>query len=230
VLDFTKYEWLSFDCYGTLVDWETGISRAVDEVLKARGVSRTQAEILAMFSEAEPRAQTSGEFQDYCQVLRSVMEVMASDAGIELSGNEPDCLSGSLPRWPIFAEAPRALKELQSRFKLAVISNVDDHLFGQSEEALGVKFDAVITSQQAGSYKPNLRNFEAAKERMNVEKGRWLHIGESLYHDIGPASLFGIDSVWVKRPDRGGGTRPTDAEPSLTVPDLAALAKAAGVS
>ena len=110
------------------------------------------------------------------------------------------------------------------RYKLAVISNVDDYLFRQSEEALGIKFDAVVTSQQVGKYKPDLSGFRTAQERMGVEKERWLHVGESLYHDVGPANLLGIDSVWVHRPDRGGGTRPTDAVPSLEVPDLAALA------
>ena len=230
MLDFNRYQWLSFDCYGTLVDWEAGISDAVARVFARHRVRRNKDEILALFTDAEPRVQTSGEFLDYRRVLRDVMQIMAWEASIRLPPAEADALADSLPAWPIFSDAPDALRQLQTRYRLAVISNVDGDLFEQSERALGIKFDVVITSQQARSYKPNLRGFELAQERMGVEKESWLHVGESLYHDIGPANLLEIDSVWVNRPDRGGGTRPTDAVPSLTVPNLAALAKATGAA
>ena len=225
VLNFNRYEWLSFDCYGTLVDWETGISDAVAGVFALHGIRKTREQILALFADAEPKVQMSGEFLEYRRMLRDVMEIMAWEASVRLPGPEANCLADSMPRWPIFPDASEALQDLQGRYKLAVISNVDDDLFQQSERALGIKFDALITSQQAGSYKPAQRNFEVAQERMGVEKGKWLHIGESLYHDIGPANLLGIDSVWVNRPDRGGGTRTTDAVPSLEVPDLTALTR-----
>ena len=223
MLDFNRFEWLSFDCYGTLVDWETGISNAVAGVFARHGVRKSRSEVLSLFSDAEPKVQISGEFLDYRRVLRDVMQIMAWEASIRLPAAEADALAESLPRWPVFPDAPDALRQLKSRYKLAIISNVDDDLFAGSAQALGVNFDAVITSQQARSYKPDLRNFEFARERMGVEKERWLHIGESLYHDIGPANQMGIDSVWVNRPDRGGGTRATEAVPSLEVPDLAAL-------
>ena len=226
MLDFSRYEWLSFDCYGTLVDWETGISEAVAQVFARNRVRKSRQEILALFSSSEPRVQTSGEFLEYRRVLRDVMQIMAWEASIRLSAEEADALPNSLPSWPIFPDAPDALRQLQTRYRLAVISNVDDDLFRQSEEALGIKFDAVITSQQGGSYKPELDPFYLAQERMGLDDAldRWLHVGESLYHDIGPANLLGIDSVWVNRPDRGGGTRPTAAVPSLEVSGLAALA------
>ena len=223
MLDFNRFEWLSFDCYGTLVDWETGISNAVAGVFARHGVRKSRSEILSLFSNAEPKVQISGEFLDYRRVLRDVMQIMSWEASIRLPAAEADALAESLPRWPVFPDAPDALRQLKSKYKLAIISNVDDDLFAGSAQALGVNFDAVITSQQARSYKPDLRNFEFARERMGVEKERWLHIGESLYHDIGPANQMGIDSVWVNRPDRGGGTRATEAVPSLEVPDLAAL-------
>ena len=276
MLDFNRFEWLSFDCYGTLVDWETGISNAVAGVFARHGVRKSRSEILSLFSNAEPKVQISGEFLDYrigCtarrdadntggsweaethsdrlldwetgisnaeilslfsnaepkgdyrRVLRDVMQIMSWEASIRLPAAEADAdaLAESLPCWPVFPDAPDALRQLKSRYKLAIISNVDDDLFARSAQALGVNFDAVITSQQARSYKPDLRNFEIARKRMGVEKERWLHIGESLYHDIGPANQMGIDSVWVNRPDRGGGTRATEALPSLEVPDLAAL-------
>ena len=224
MLDFDHYEWLSFDCYGTLVDWETGISTAVAEVLRPHGVSKTPAEILALFADAEPRAQTAQGYQEYRPVLREVMALMGADLDIAFSESELGCLADSLPNWPVFPDAADALNTLKSRYRLAIISNVDDDLFAGSARALGIEFDAVVTSQQVRAYKPDLRGFETALERMGCEKAAWLHIGESLYHDIGPANRMGIASVWVNRPDRGGGTRQTDAVPDLEVSDLAELA------
>ena len=225
MLDFNKYEWISFDCYGTLVDWETGISDAVAGIFARHGVRRTTTEILAMFSDAEPRVQSSGEFLEYRRVLRDVMEIMAWEASIRLPQAEAGYLPDSLPGWPIFPDATGALQAMQSRYKLAIISNVDDDLFAGTAAKLGIAFDAVITSQQAAAYKPDLRNFHLARELMGVESDCWLHVAESLYHDIGPANRLGIDSVWVNRPDRGGGSRRTDAVPSLEVPDLAAMGR-----
>ena len=225
MLDFDRYEWLSFDCYGTLVDWETGISTAVAEALEPHGVSRTPAEILALFADLEPRAQTAQGYQEYRPVLREVMTLMGAELDIAFSESELGCLADSLPNWPVFPDAADALTTLQSRYRLAIISNVDDDLFAGSARALGIDFDAVVTSQQVRAYKPDLRGFDMALERMGCEKAAWLHIGESLYHDIGPANRMGIASVWVNRPDRGGGTRQTDATPDLEVSDLAELAR-----
>ena len=224
MLDFDRYEWLSFDCYGTLVDWESGISTAVAAVLTPHGVSRTPAEILALFADAEPKAQTAHGYREYRPVLRDVMALIGAELGIHFSETELGCLADSLPSWPVFPDAADALNTLQSRYRLAIISNVDDDLFAGSAQALGVDFDAVITSQQVSAYKPELSVFNAALERMGCDKANWLHIGESLYHDIGPANRMGIASVWVNRPDRGGGTRHTDATPDLVVSDLAELA------
>jgi 2-haloacid dehalogenase len=223
MLDFDRYQWLSFDCYGTLVDWETGISMAVAEVLEPHGVSKTPAEILALFADLEPRAQTAQGYQEYRPVLREVMALMGAELGLNFSESDLGCLADSLPNWPVFSDAADALTTLQSRYRLAIISNVDDDLFAGSARALGIEFDAVVTSQQVRAYKPDLRGFNTALERMGCEKAAWLHIGESLYHDIGPANRMGIASVWVNRPDRGGGTRQTDAAPDLEVSDLAEL-------
>ena len=198
-------------------------------VFAAHGVLKSREDILALFSEAEPQVQASGEFLEYRRVLRDVMQIMAWESGIRLPAAEADALADSLPLWPVFPDAPGTLEQLRSKFKLAVISNVDNDLFRRSEEALGIMFSAVVTSQQEGCYKPDLRVFYLAQERLGLEGngdlGRWLHVGESLYHDIGPANRLGIDSVWVNRPDRGGGSRRTDAVPSLEVPGLAELAQ-----
>jgi 2-haloacid dehalogenase len=225
MLDFNRFEWLSFDCYGTLVDWETGISTAVAEVLNSHGISKSRSEILQLFADAEPRVQSSPEYLDYRRVLRGVMELIGSELDLQFNADELGCLADTLPSWPVFPDVADALDALKARYKLAIISNVDDDLFAQTAEAMGFAFDAVVTSQQARRYKPDLSNFQLAAERMAVERENWLHIGESLYHDIGPANRLGIASVWVNRADRGGGTRQTDAVPDLVVPDLASLAR-----
>ncbi len=224
-LDFDRIEWVSFDCYGTLVDWETGISTAAGEVLESHGVSKSRAEVLALFADVEPTVQDSGGYLEYRTVLRRVMAAIGDELGILCSEPELDCLADSLPGWPVFPEVVDALNVLKTRCRLAIISNVDDDLFAGTAEALGVEFDVVITAQQVRSYKPTLRNFEAARARMEVGRDGWLHVAESLYHDIGPANRLGIPSVWVDRPGRGGGTRRTDAVPDIVVPDLAALAR-----
>ena len=223
--DFSNIEWVSFDCYGTLVDWETGISSAVSRVLENYGIRKTTPEILALFSDVEPAVQGSGVFKEYRVVLREVMNMIGERVGAQLTERDANSLADSLPHWPVFPDAGPALLALKQRYKLAIISNVDDDLFAGSARVLGVEFDAVITSQQANAYKPNSRSFELAADKMAVDKDRWLHVGESMFHDIEPANRLGIMSVWVSRIDRGGGTRKTDAEPDVTVPDLAALAE-----
>ncbi len=225
MLDLSRFEWVNFDCYGTLVDWESGISGAVGEVLESHGVRMSRGEILGVFAEVEPRVQQGSEFfVKYREVLRRVMGLMVSELGVELSESELGSLADTLPDWPVFPDAVGALRALKERYRLAVISNVDDDLFVRTSEGLGVEFDAVVTAEQVGSYKPDMRNFEVAMERMGVEKKRWLHVAESLYHDIGPANRLGIASVWVNRGDRGGGTRRTEAVPDLVVADLGELA------
>ncbi len=225
MLDNGRFEWVSFDCYGTLVDWETGISGAVGGVLESRGVRMSRGEILRLFAEVEPRVQQGSEgYLRYREVLRRVMGLMGSEMEVELSESELGSLADTLPDWPVFPDAVGALKALKERYRLAVISNVDDDLFVRTAEGLGVEFDAVVTAEQVGSYKPAMRNFEVAMEQMGVEKERWLHVAESLYHDIGPANRLGIASVWVNRGDRGGGTRRTEAVPDLVVADLGELA------
>ena len=171
--------------------------------------------------------QSAPGFMEYRRVLREVMRLMAEEMNIEPDKSELACLSDSLPDWPVFPDAADALRTLGERFRLAIISNVDDDLFAGTARRLGVEFDAVVTSQQAQGYKPNLSNFELARERMGVRRENWLHVAESLHHDVGPANALGIASVWVNRPDRGGGTRRSDARPDLTVPGLASLAELA---
>ena len=170
-----------------------------------------------------PSKADSQTYLEYRRVLRDVMSNIGTELGISLTESDQGCLADTLPDWPVFPEVVGALNVLRERYSLAVISNVDDDLFSRTADGLNVDFDSVVTSQQVQSYKPNPRNFEVASERMAVARGRWIHVAESLYHDIGPANRLGITSVWVDRPDRGGATRPSDALPDLIVPDVASL-------
>ena len=224
MLDFDRFQWISFDCYGTLIDWETGLAEAVAPVLASHGIRKSRAEVLALFADVEPRMQRAG-YLEYRRVLRRVMALIGSELGFHPSESELACLGDSLPNWPVFPDTVGALRALQSRFKLAVISNVDDDLFAGTAEALGIDFDIVVTAQQVRRYKPSLHNFHAAAARMAVDTNAWLHVAESLYHDIAPANQLGIASVWVNRAHRGGGTRRVDAVPDLVAPDLATLTR-----
>lgn len=231
MLDFERFQWLSFDCYGTLIDWETGISDAVADSLASLDIRMSRSEILALFAEIEPQIQQGGRYLEYRRVLRRVMAMIGIKLGAQFSESEMNCLVNSIGSWPLFPDTIRALRAMKSRYNLAIISNVDDDLFANTADALEVEFDAVVTAQQCGSYKPDLNNFRVAIERMGVEKGRWLHIAESLYHDIAPANELGIASVWVSRGhnNEGGATRPSDAAPDMEVSDLATLIRAMGL-
>ncbi len=228
MLDFERFQWLSFDCYGTLVDWETGISDAVSDVLSSRDILMSRSEILALFAEVEPQIQQGGRYLEYRRVLRRVVAMIGIKLDVQFSESEMNCLVNTIGSWPVFPDTRDSLRSMKQRYNLAIISNVDDDLFAPTAEALEVELDVVVTAQQCGSYKPDHRNFDVALERMGIEKDRWLHIGESLYHDIAPANELGIASVWVNRGHgkEGGATRPTDARPDLEVHDLASLVRA----
>ena len=228
MLDFERFEWLSFDCYGTLVDWETGISDAVANAIDAHDIRMSKSEILALFAEVEPQIQQGGRYLEYRRVLRRVVAMMGIKLDVQFSESEMNCLVNTIGSWPVFHDTRDALRAMKSRYNLAIISNVDDDLFAPTAEALEVELDVVVTAQQCGSYKPNHRNFRIALERMGTQKERWLHIGESLYHDIAPANELGIASVWVNRGhgQEGGATRPTDAKPDMEFHDLASLVHA----
>jgi 2-haloacid dehalogenase len=219
-VDFSRFQLISFDCYGTLIDWECGILRAVQSAFP--GLSRSNADILGAYSEIEGVIQ-AGAYKPYRVVLRAVLAAMARRFG--QAPVNPDALADSVKNWKPFPETVSALEKLKLRYKLAIISNIDDDLFAATASHLRTSFDHVITSQQVGSYKPSLRNFEVALERTKLRKESVLHVAESLFHDIAPARQLGIPNVWVNR--RAGksaaASKLADVEPDLTVPDLKSL-------
>jgi 2-haloacid dehalogenase len=226
VLDLAHFDWISFDCYGTLVDWESGILGYLRPLLQRHGKQLNDAQILSLYSEFEPREQ-SGEYRSYREVLASVVGDFAHELGFEVNVSEITGLANSMGEWTPFGDTVPALRELKQRYRLAILSNIDDALFRDSAEKLQVPFDCVVTAQQARSYKPALGNFELLLEKLAVPRARLLHVAESLYHDVAPASSLGIATVWVNRRQGKGAaaSKFCDARPDLEVADLAGLLK-----
>jgi 2-haloacid dehalogenase len=225
MIDFNKYEVLSFDCYGTLIDWEIGILAALRPVFAAHNINLTDEQILNLYAEIELRAE-EGKFAKYREVLRKVVGELGSRLGFVPSPPELDCLVDSLKNWRPFPDTVEALRALKKTFKLAIISNIDGDLFALSAKQLEVEFDWVITAEQAKSYKPSLHNFKFAVERIGVSPEKILHIAQSIYHDIIPAKILGLSTVWVNRREGKegfGATPPARARPDLEVPDLKTL-------
>ena len=228
-LDFNQLDVLTFDCYGTLIDWEAGILAAFRPLLASHEIEGPDDALLEAFARHEAEVE-AGPYQRYRDVLGSVCTAMLGHRGVEPSAAEVATFGGSVVDWPAFPDSPAALQRLHERFRLGVITNCDDDLFAASEAKLGVTFDWVVTAQQAQRYKPNPRGFELMFERVGIPPARILHVAQSLYHDHVPAKRLGLSTAWVdRRGDRPGfgATPPADATPDLTLPDMATLASLA---
>jgi 2-haloacid dehalogenase len=226
-MDFSGFSTISFDCYGTLIDWESGILPALRCVLANRGQSLPDAAILELYGELEAEAE-SGPYQSYREVLQSVVRSFAERLHFEATAAEIRALHESVCSWPPFPDTVSALHELQKRFKLVVISNIDDDLFAQTRKHLDVEFDGVITAEQARSYKPSVNNFQMALGALALSPERLLHAAQSIYHDVVPARSLGISTVWVNRKSARpgiGAVRASTGRPDLEVADLASLAE-----
>ena len=226
-LDFDDFDVLTFDTYGTLIDWETGILDSIRPILAAHGRDGLSDEgILEAFGRHESEIE-AGPYRPYRQVLGEVLTSMLGHFGEIPTADEVAALGGSVVDWPAFPDSPAALARLQTRFALGVITNCDDDLFAASERRLGITFDQVVTAQQAKRYKPNPRGFELMFERVGLPPARILHVAQSLFHDHVTAKRLGLSTVWVdRRGDRpgAGATPPAEATPDLRVPDMATLA------
>jgi 2-haloacid dehalogenase len=241
---------LTFDCYGTLIDWETGILAALRPWATAHRVAADDEALLAAFARAESRREATEPTAPYPRILAGVLEDLAAELGAAASPQETAAFGGSVKDWPAFPDSAEALAYLQQHYKLVIVSNVDRASFRHSNTRLGVAFDAVITAEDAGAYKPAPNHFQLALARLadqGVPKARVLHVAQSLYHDHVPAKRLGLPTVWVnRRADRGpggGATAPTTpttgaappstgatppapvpVTPDLEVPTMAALA------
>ena len=225
-LDFERFDAITFDCYGTLIDWEAGILAALDPLLDPHGVvGRSGEELLERFARLESEAER-GPFQRYRSILARVARGFGGEFGFEATSAQVEAFAASVVAWPPFTDAPPALAALGARYRLAIVSNVDDDLFAESARQLGVDFSEVVTAQQVRSYKPAHRHFHEVLDRLDLPRNRVLHVAQSLYHDIAPARELGIACVWVnRRAGRAGSgaTKASAARPDHEVPDLRTL-------
>lgn len=231
MLRFDSFDVLTFDCYGTLIDWETGILDALRPVFAAHRVELLPERTLERYGELESAAER-GPYREYKAILRTVLAGLGSHFGFTPTALELEQFSTSVKDWPAFPDSPAALQALHKKYRLAIVSNIDDDLFAHSAQRLQVRFDWIITAQQVKSYKPSLNNFRMAFDRIGVPQNRILHVAQSLFHDIAPANTLGLTSVWVNRRHKkegSGATPAAQARPDLEVPDLSALAKTIGL-
>ena len=187
--------WATFDCYGTLIDWNRGIGDA----LASLWPDPDREALLARYHEIEPRVQLQGALS-YREVMRQALVLLAGDEDLPLGEADEYALADSLPSWRPFPEVPGALAELRGRgFKLVILSNTDPELLDASLERIGVSVDGRVTAAEAGSYKPALGHWERFFDQYDADREQYVHVGASLYHDIEPAARLDLKAVWINR-------------------------------
>jgi 2-haloacid dehalogenase len=231
MIDFDQFKILTFDCYGTLIDWETGILEAIGPVLSNRGVAIGEDQLLETYAEIESSIE-AGPYHPYRKILHQLMVRMCERFGFNPDAVELTTIADALPYWPPFDDTVEALQALKTKYQLAVISNVDDDLFEGSKRQLGVEFDFVVTAAQACAYKPSFKIFEYAFEKIGLPREQILHVAQSLFHDHVPAKQLGLSTVWINRRSRksgAGATPPAEATPDAEFPDMASFVKKVGL-
>jgi 2-haloacid dehalogenase len=207
--------WATFDCYGTLVDWLGGMRSEFERLF---GVEHAD-ELLERYHELEPEIQTASPGLSYREVLTIGLERLAEERGVSLPEGEASALARSLPSWPVFPEVPGALEEARRRgWRLGVLSNTDRDLLDTSMVAIGIAFHPTVVASEIGSYKPAHRHWEVFRERTGTDPARHVHVAQSLYHDVAPATELGIRSIWINRLGE-----PDDIRPAKTLRDLSGL-------
>lgn len=221
-MDFQTIEYLTFDCYGTLIDWETGILRTLRPFLVSKGIAESDDWLLELYGRFEPEEE-HGEYKPYREILRRVMHRFATHYKIELRGDEENLLSTGLPEWPPFSDTVESLQQLATRFKLVVLSNIDRDLIEQTARVLGNPFHRIITAQDVRAYKPSHENFRYARKQLGLTRVNHCHVAQSLFHDIAPAKEMDMNTVWIDRrhgKSGGGATPPSLAQADMKFVDL----------
>jgi 2-haloacid dehalogenase/putative hydrolase of the HAD superfamily len=218
------FEIITFDCYGTLIDWEGGITSAFQQEAARAGIALDTNMIIAAYHHAEPEVE-SVAYLPYRDVLAETARRVADELRIVIAPERANFLADSLPHWIPFPDTNAALERLAQRFQLGILSNIDDDLLAATRQHFTVDFDLIVTAQQVRSYKPGFAHFNEAKTRMGDK--RWLHAAQSYFHDVVPASKLGVPSAWVnrkhERADAGG------PQPDFEVSNLTELADLLGV-
>lgn len=223
MLELKQFQALTFDCFGTLVDWEAGIAPILEDWARRNGVRADREQLLAAFGEAESRIEAGHPTLNYPDVLRAVMASIADRYSARPDREAADRLANSVGDWPIFSDTVEALGRLQRYYKLAIVSNVDNASFARVRARLGVALDLVVTAEDVASYKPSLRNFEAVLSELaeiGVARDRVLHVAQGLFHDHVPAKEIGLASVWIDRRRGRVGPGATPAVEAAVRPDL----------
>jgi 2-haloacid dehalogenase len=209
----TPDRWATFDCYGTLIDWNGGIGGELTRLFGDEAAPR----LLERYHELEPEVQAEDPERSYRTVLTLTLERLAARENLTLPDGEADALARSLPSWPPFPEVPGALEEARSRgWRLAILSNTDRDLIAASKARLGVPFDETIAASEIGSYKPGHRHWSEFFARAHADHARHVHVAASLFHDVAPANELGLRSVWVNRLGETAGPEPTREISDLT--------------
>jgi 2-haloacid dehalogenase len=218
-MQLTDFKVLTFDCYGTLIDWESGIAEALRPLLARSGKMLSRNEVLESFARYEAAQQSETPSMIYSELLGVVHARMASEWGVEPSTEESKNFGRSVSDWPVFSDSPAALQYLKKHYKLVILSNVDRESFQGSNRRLQIEFDYIFTAQDIGSYKPNPRNFAYMIKKLGdagYQKREILHTAESLFHDHLPANNAGLASAWIYRrhaQEGYGATHPPPARP-----------------
>lgn len=221
-----SFEVLTFDCYGTLIDWESGILKTLKPLLKAKGAEATDEQLLELYADLEGKAE-KGVWKPYREVLKEVVRGLGLRFGFFVTPQDEERLPDSIKDWEPFPDTVEALRFLKKRYKLGVLSNIDEDLFAQTRKKLGVELDLLVTAEQVRAYKPAPAHFLHAQELLCLPFTKILHVAQSLYHDVATAKVLGLSTVWVNRRkgrEGAGATPPCEAAPDLEVPDLRSLA------
>ena len=234
-MNLSDFEALSFDCYGTLIDWEAGLAAVLVPWAHAHGCGASAEELVSAYAPFEAAAEREYPGEVYPDILARSLRALGAQLDVEVTDADADTLAASVPDWPAFPDSHDALVALGERFDLIVLSNVDRTSFAGSRRRLDVRFTSVLTAQDVGSYKPSPRNFAALKaavERLGIGADGLLHVAQSLFHDHVPAQQAGIPTVWInRRHDRPGwGATPDPGvavTPDWEFPSMQAFAAAA---
>lgn len=217
----TMTKFLTFDCYGTLIDWERGITEAFQRECARDGIEIEREHLMELYHRIEPEVE-SESFRRYREVLRMVALRIGKEIGWEIDARRASFLPDSVPNWPPFEETNGALEQLRAAgWTLGILSNVDDDLIAGTREHFTVDFDFVITAEQVRAYKPSPGHFIQAKKR--IREQRWIHVAQSYFHDIEPATARGIECVWI---NRKGQSPSGEARADHEFPDLKSFAAA----
>ena len=213
---------LTFDCYGTLIDWETGIWDGFQLLLWTNNSTMIRKTCLEAFAEIERTVQTQHPEMLYPEILQLTHQLFAKQFDLKTNPEMNRRFGYSIPFWPAFPDSADMLRRLKKQYKLIILSNVDRTSFAGSNERLGVKFDAIFTAEDIGSYKPNPQNFSYMLQNLDCDQVKILHVAQSLFHDIKPAAEAGLDTVWIDRQglaDGGswGATAKIDTSPQASL-------------